>query len=318
MPRAIRSIIAVLGIATATAAFAAPIGKVGVLVSKQVLGKGVDAHGTSKTKRIVASTAYNYKFTGNVVGEPNTLLGLLIPKKRSIGEFLDKYSPGSSSLLSGTYVKDPEDDTPLLPATILERTIGGEIPIIKKQELLGTLKIKLEFVGKVLEDGECVFDISVKKLKFVPEPGYNGPSAIGSITFKGGSRLLVSAAPTFTFKRLNTNVNESAGSVVVLVHRDSNRHGPFSVKYSTFTGVVDDTNYGDADSTDFTPVTNETLEFADLEQTKEIVIDIKNNHALHNNGRFFTIQLTEAGEGAALGPQTSTTVTIKNEAVVSQ
>lgn len=336
MTRAIRGVIAILGFAVTTAAFAEPIGKVGVLVTGQVLGKGSDVHATSKTKRIVASDFYNYKFTGQVRGAPGTFLGDLIPKNRSIEEFLDANIPGLSRFLSGTFDNRrldinglPINGSGTLPVTVLSRKFKLEIPIVKKRKTLGTLKISLKFVGKILEDGECVIDVTVSKLSFQDEdpldafvlvnfpPKTKSEIEAGSFIFKGGSRLLISAAPTFTFKRENTNVNESAKTVVVRVFRDANRHGAFSVNYSTVTGVVDGVNYGDANSTDFTSVANQTLQFADLDQTKDIVINITNNHALHANGRSFTLKLSDPGNGAVLGAQTRTKVTIQNEAVVS-
>ncbi len=290
MSRAIRGIVATLGVVAATASFAAPIGKVGVLISGQELGSGKEIHGTSGTKRIIAAEAYTYQLSGKCRGKAGTALGKLIPKDVAISAFIESLSPGASSYLSGTFTNPGGT----LPVTVLNKKISGKRTIAG----VGVVKVTLTIVGKILANGECVVDVT--NVKFSTKPKRN----VGSIVFKGGSKLLISAAPTITFKRLNTNVSENAGSVVVPVYRDSNRHGAASIKYSTVNGT--------ADSSHFTPVIDGIIDFADGETQKNITLQILNNVTPEPN-RTFSIQLSEPGNGALLGSQTSTTVTITDD-----
>lgn len=290
--RTIKGVVATLGLVAATAAFGAdPVGKVGVLFSREQLGSGIEIHRTSNGKRIVASPEYTYDLTGNCRGKLGTALGQLYPKEIPIAELLESISKGSSKLLHGTFA----DTTGVRPLRVLDETISGS-------RIIKGIKVKVSFmiVGQILANGECALDVTNVKISAKPKPSLK----IGSMVFKSSPRLVISAAPIIGFKKLNTNVIENAGTVVVSVVRDSNRHGPASVKYSTVAGT--------ANSSHYTPVIDGIVNFADGDTQKDITIQILNN-TISDSNRTFTIQLSEPGNGALLGSQTSTSVTIMND-----
>jgi hypothetical protein len=283
--RTLAGIIATVGLAV-SAAFAAPIGQVGIFISGETFGTGKEIHVDSTPRLIVASTVYKYKLTGTIKGEPGTALADMITPGTPIGAFLESISKGSSSYLKGSFTNLGGT----LPATILDRKISGS----KKFPGFGTVKVTLHVVGKILADGKCTLDVT--EVKFTTDPRRN----LGRIKFLKGSKLLITAVPVVTFRKTNTLVVENAGTVSVPVRR-FNKDGKASVKYKTV--------FGTAGAADFTPVSEGIVNFADGETVKNITIAITDND-VHNTVRRFTIEIFEPGFGAVLGDMTSTTVTI--------
>jgi hypothetical protein len=283
--RVMAGIIAAFGLA-ATAAFAEPIGKVGVFISGGVFGTGKEIHADSGSRRIVASTHYKYKLSGSIRGEAGTLLADMITPGTPLAAFLESISKGSSEFLEGSFANDGGE----LPATVLDRVFTGS----KRFPGVGRVKVSLHVVGKILADGKCTVDVT--EVKFTTDP----KQKLGSVKFLKGSKLLITAVPIVSFAKTNTLVVENAGTVSVPVRR-YNKNGKASVKYKTV--------FGTAVASDFTPVSEGLVEFADGETVKNITISITDN-AVHNTVRRFTIEIFEPGFDAVLGSMTSTTVTI--------
>jgi len=292
--RAIKSLIATLGLVAGTAAFAAaPIGKVGVLLSGEEFGPGKEIHRTSGTKRIVAATEYTYRLSGKVTSQPGTALAKLLgPNGTSIDAFVESLKTGSSSLLGDSYTNTGGN----LPATVLNKTISGTKTIPN----IGKIKISFTVVGKIDSTGVCSVDVTNVTFKSTPKLTAAQRKALGTLKFMSGSRLLISATPTVTFKRNNNPVAENAGQVVVPVWRDTNRHGACSVSYATEDITANSSHYVGQSG---------VINFADGVTQQNITIDITDN-LINDASRTFKIKLVDPISGAAYGPSTETIVTI--------
>ena len=292
MSRTFKGVIASLSLISATAALAAPIGQVGVFVSGETLAKGKEIHVDSGSRRIAASKEYKYKFSGNCRGLAGTPMAKLVPAGTPIGTFLDSLKAGSSSLLSGT-VQNPSGN---LPFTVIDLPVSGSKTITGVPGLT-KIHMSMRIVGTIEADGLCRLDVTDVKLRATPR------QKLGSIKFMKGSKLLISAIPTVLFKKSNTVVSETAGSVSVPVWRDTNYHGAVSVDYTTVNGTA-------TAGTDYVAKSG-TINFADGETKKNISVQLIDNEA--NDGvRRFKIQLSNSNK-ALLVPRTSTQVTISDD-----
>lgn len=292
MSRTLKGVIASLSLISATAALAAPIGQVGVFVSGETLAKGKEIHVDSGSRRIAASKEYKYKFSGNCRGLAGTPMAKLVPAGTPIGTFLDSLKAGSSSLLSGT-VQNPSGN---LPFTVIDLPVSGSKTITGVPGLT-KIHMSMRIVGTIEADGLCRLDVTEVKLRATPR------QKLGSIKFMKGSKLLISAIPTVLFKKSNTVVSETAGSVSVPVWRDTNYHGAVSVDYTTVNGTA-------TAGTDYVAKSG-TINFADGETKKNISVQLIDNEA--NDGvRRFKIQLSNPNK-ALLVPRTSTQVTISDD-----
>ncbi len=292
MSRTLKGVIASLSLISATAALAAPIGQVGVFVSGETLAKGKEIHVDSGSRRIAASKEYKYKFSGNCRGLAGTPMAKLVPAGTPIGTFLDSLKAGSSSLLSGT-VQNPSGN---LPFTVIDLPVSGSKTITGVPGLT-KIHMSMRIVGTIEADGLCRLDVTDVKLRATPR------QKLGSIKFMKGSKLLISSIPTVLFKKSNTVVSETAGSVSVPVWRDTNYHGAVSVDYTTVNGTA-------TAGTDYVAKSG-TINFADGETKKNISVQLIDNEA--NDGvRRFKIQLSNPNK-ALLVPRTSTQVTISDD-----
>lgn len=292
MSRTFKGVIASLSLISATAALAAPIGQVGVFVSGETLAKGQEIHVDSGSRRIAASKEYKYKFSGNCRGLAGTPMAQLVPAGTPIGTFLESLKAGSSSLLSGT-VQNPGGN---LPFTVIDLPVSGSKTITGVPGLT-KIHMSMRIVGTIEADGLCRLDVTDVKLRATPR------QKLGSIKFMKGSKLLISAIPTVLFKKSNTVVSETSGSVSVPVWRDTNYHGAVSVDYTTVNGTA-------AAGTDYVAKSG-TISFADGETKKNISVQLIDNEA--NDGvRRFTIQLSNPNK-ALLVPLTATQVTITDD-----
>jgi hypothetical protein len=292
--RAIKGLIATLGLVAGTAAFAAePIGKVGVLITGEEFGPGKEIHRNSGGKRIVPATEYTYRLSGKVTSQPGTALAKALGANgTSIDAFVESLKAGSSSRLGGSYTNTGGK----LPATVINETISGTKTITG----IGKIKISFTIVGKIDNTGVCSVDVTNVTFKSKPKLTPAQRKALGTIKFKAGSKLQFNATPTVTFKRANNPVVENAGQVVVPVWRDTNRHGAVTLTYTT-----EDIT---ATSADYEPKTG-TVDFADGVTEGSITIVIKDN-AINDSNRTFKIKLIDPITGAILGASTETMVTI--------
>ncbi|HRQ63321.1 MAG TPA: Calx-beta domain-containing protein [Xanthomonadaceae bacterium] len=118
------------------------------------------------------------------------------------------------------------------------------------------------------------------------------------------SACISAAAPqpgTLAFSSSTYSVNENAGNVVVTVVRSNGSDGSVGVSYATANGTA-------TAPADYSARSG-TLAFAAGEASKTISIPIVDD-ALHELNETFTVALSNATGGAALGSPSSTTVTI--------
>lgn len=290
----LKSLFAAFGLAAAASATAAPIGQVGVFISGEEFGPGKEIHADSGAKQIAASPRYTYRLSGKIKSQPGTALGKALGSGVSLDAFLEGLKAGSSSKLGGTF----DNPGSGLPVTVINQKFSGS----KTFPGIGKLTISFTVTGKIDASGKCYVDVT--GVKTVPKLTKKQKAAFGTIKFMKGAKLLFSSSPTVLFKKSNTVVSETAGTVTVPVWRDTNYHGAVTVDYATVDGTA-------AAGTDYVAKTG-TISFADGETQKNITIDITDN-ALNDGVRRFTLQLSNPGGGAFLGATTSTTVTISDD-----
>lgn len=279
MSRFLKGFIAIVGLAAAAPTYAAPQGTATAFLAGEKFGVGEEIHVTSGSRKLTKAKYYTYTLSGNLKVPKGSPLAKLVPSGVSLAAFIESLSPGGSAFLSKTV---DNSATRSLPLTLVNKTFAGT----KTINGIGTVKISITVVGKILADGTLVMDVTDVKLKTTPKTN------LGTVQFLAGSKLVVNATPEVEFKKANTNVSETAGSVSVPVWRTTNTKTSASVDYTIIPGT--------ASASDYDVPTNTTVNFAPGETTKNIVITIHDN-ALNDGGRNFTIQLTNAGPGTALG-----------------
>lgn len=284
--RILHGVIAILCISATPAAFAG--GKASIALAGQELGNNKSISVDSGNRRVDASERYTYNFTGRVRGKRGTPAAKIIPSGTDISAFVDSISPGASTFLNGSF---PNSSGNLNhPVTVLDKKVSGK----RNVKGLGVVTVSLTLLGRIETDGTCVLEIKNVKFKSSLK------KKLGSIEFMKGSKLIISAAPVFTFLKKQTNVAENAGQVTLSVKRLSNVHGKGHVTYTTTPGT--------ADGTDYTHVVG-TVEFEDLEFSKDITIDITNNEE-QDGPRTFTVVLSDPSSGGVVGSMPSTLVKI--------
>ena len=277
--RFLKGVIAIVGLAAAAPAFAAPQGTATAFLAGEKFGANEEIHVTSENRKLTKAKRYTYTLSGKLKVPKDSPLAKLIPSGVPVASFIESLSPGGASFLSRT-VENPSRS---LPLTLVNKTFAGT----KTVAGVGTVKISLTVVGKILADGTLVMDVTDVKIKSTPKVNF------GTVQFLTGSKIVVTAAPEVEFKKTNTVVSETAGSVSIPVWRTTNTKGPASVQYQVKAG-------GTASPSDYTIPGNTTVNFGTGETTKNIVITI-NNNALNDGGRFFEIELINPGDGAVLG-----------------
>lgn len=294
--RFLKGVIAIVGLAAAAPAFAAPQGTATAFLAGEKFGANEEIHVTSENRKLTKAKRYTYTLSGKLKVPKSSPLAKLIPSGVPVDSFIESLSPGGASFLSRT-VENPSRN---LPLTLVNKTFSGT----KNITGVGSVKISLTVVGKILADGTLVMDVTDVKLKTNPKVN------LGTVQFLKGSKIVVTAAPEVEFKKTNTVVSETAGSVTIPVWRTTNTKGPTSVQYQVIAG-------GTASPSDYTLPVNNTVNFASGDTKKDIVITI-NNNTLNDGGRFFEIQLINPGNGAVLGgsvpgSRLDTKVTITDE-----
>lgn len=288
--RLLSGIIALFCLAAAPLSSAAtPEGKAVVKLAGEKIGHRKTINADSGNKRIEASEIYNYEFIGRVRAEKGTPAATFVKGGTDIALFLESISPGSSKWLKGSF----SNPSGTLPVTILDRTIRGQ----RKTKGLGQINFSMKLLGTIDANGRCRLDVTGMKFKSskVPKLGY--------IEYMKGSKVVITAAPTFTFIRVATTLEETAGSVTVHVRRRGNLDGAVSVDYTT----VEDS----ATSADFTP-TSGTLTFASGEYQKTITVPLIDN-SLNDGVRRFTVELGNPSSGTFLGGMPTTKVVILDD-----
>lgn len=292
----LKSAIACLGLVSASALHAESLGRVGVILTGAEFAPGKTIAATSSGKLINPSAAYRYDLVGSVKSPANTVLGSILGSQgMPIAQFLEFVKPGSSAKLSGEFI----DTDGKLGGTLVNLPISGT----KTLPNLGKVTISFNVIASIADNGLCKLDVNNVKFTSTPKLTPAQVASIGSLKFMAGSKLTVNAAPRIVFKRTNTGVDENAGTVSVVVWRDTNKYGRVTVDYATVNGT--------AGSADFTP-TSGTVVFGDTETQKTITIPILDNE-INDAARTFTIQLSNPkGFKSFLGPQSSTMVTIRD------
>ena len=147
---------------------------------------------------------------------------------------------------------------------------------------------------------------------------YDGKIVIGGgfTEFDGLTRVAVarlfagtnSGAGTFQFGATDYTVNENASNAVISVRRTGGLAGAASVHYSMANGTATSpANY---------TASSGTLNFANAESVKEIVVPITDN-LVTNVDRTFTVSLSSPSAGASLAAPSNTVVTIlDNDSVI--
>lgn len=298
--RFLKGVIAIVGLAAAAPAFAAPQGTATAFLAGEQFGANKEIHVTSENRKLTKAKRYTYTLSGKLKVPKGSPLAKVVPSGVSLATFIESLSPGGSSFLTRTADNPVENPSRNLPLTLVNKTFAGT----KTVAGVGTVKISLTVVGKILADGTLVMDVTDVKIKSTPQANF------GTVQFLTGSKIVVTAAPEVEFKKTNTVVSETAGSVSIPVWRTTNTKGPASVQYQVKAG-------GTASPSDYTIPGNTTVSFGTGETTKNIVIPI-NNNALNDGGRFFEIELINPGSGAVLGgsvpgSRLDTKVTITDE-----
>lgn len=292
----LKSALACLGLVSVSAVHAESFGRVGVILTGAEFAPGKTIAATSGDKFIAQSNAYRYDLVGNVKSPSNTVLASILgPQGMPIAQFLEFVKPGSSTNLSGNFT----DTDGKLGGTLVNLPISGT----KTLPNIGKVTISFNVSASIADNGVCKFDVANVKFTAKPKLTPAQVASLGSLKFMAGSKLTVNAAPRLVFKRTNTSVDENAGSVSVVVWRDTNKYGRVTVDYATVNGT--------AGSADFTP-TSGTVVFGDTETQKTITVPILDNE-INDAARTFTIQLSNPqGFKSFLGPQSSTMVTIRD------
>ena len=292
----LKSALVCLGLASISAARAESFGRVGVILTGAEFGPGKTIAATSVDKFVAQSASYRYDLVGSVKSPANTVLGSILgPQGMPIAQFLEFVKKGSSEQLSGDFF----DTDGKLGGTLANIPVSGT----KTLPNIGKVTISFNVSASIADNGLCKFDVNNVKFTSKPKLTPAQVASIGTLKFMAGSKLTVNAAPRVVFKRTNTSVNENAGTVSVVVWRDTNKYGRVTVDYATVNGT--------AGSADFTP-TSGTLVFGDAETQKTITVPILDND-INDADRTFTIQLSNPqGSKAFLGPQSSTMVTIRD------
>jgi hypothetical protein len=155
--------------------------EVSVYLTSQRFGQGQAIQVDSGDRKIPAAAEYSYNLTGKIRGEIGKPTSQLIKGKVDIAEFLESLSPGASGFLSGTF----SNPGGTLPLTILDKQFSGA----RNVKGFGRVAVSFKVVGKILVDGQCVFEVTDVKLKSNPK------KKLGSILFAKGSIFSISASP---------------------------------------------------------------------------------------------------------------------------
>jgi hypothetical protein len=289
--------IAALGLGVSVASAAAP--KVSVFVAGKSFGNGKSLHVTSEPWVIAPSKLYSYSVTGTCSGvapmkaNPADLtLDDLVPAGTSLGGFLKAIGAGSTaSLLKGTF----ENPTGKLPVVIVERKIKGSYSSSELGVITSSLKLKVQ----ILANGQAVVDITNVSI----QSSVHGKIS-GTIKFGKGSKVTLTTAPEVQFKTPGQSVNETDGSVKVVVWRFGNQRGTASAHYTTADGTAQA-------GVDYTAVSG-VVKFLDRETVKTISIPIVNTTA-KDGYRKFTVNLSDPSNGVVFGPRTIETIGIQSD-----
>eukprot|EP01052_Picozoa_sp_SAG31_P010635 SAG31_NODE_587_length_13828_cov_2.438779_4_plen_680_part_00 len=127
-----------------------------------------------------------------------------------------------------------------------------------------------------------------------------GPGMIGSSAFIGNNAT--DGAGLIEFSVLSTTVPESASYVSLLLTRTSaNMDGSVSVQFSTMDGTA-------TGGSDFVPVNSKQTQFLRGETTKLIQIQIIDDSLYEEGTESFTVKLSLACDGAAIGARNTATI----------
>ncbi len=155
--------------------------EVSVYLTSQRLGNGEIVHATSGQRKIPAASVYKYQLSGKVRGQSGKPISSIVKDGTDITKFVDYVFPGNSSSLSGTF----SNPSGMLPATVITKKFSG----MRNVKGLGNVTISFVIVGKILADGECVFDVTEVKIKSTAKQN------LGSIIFSKGAKLSIITSP---------------------------------------------------------------------------------------------------------------------------
>lgn len=258
--------------------------------------KLVVASGAKKT--IFPSKIYQYKLTGSVKGKGGAL-GAALPNEVKFESFLTSINAGAAAatkILGGNF-NNPSGG---LGVTILNQTVTGS----RNVKGFGKVSMKFTFTAKVAADGQISMEVTKVSIK-----DSKGKALSGSFVFGTGSTLVVSTAPTVEFKSLGQpTVNETAGTVEIIVTRQGNQKKAASVQFATVDGsAVAGQDYETTTGTVSFVADNASTPENENEQVISIPLIVSPDR---KGFRSFTVVLSTPSAGAVLGEKTTTTVNI--------
>jgi hypothetical protein len=263
---------------------------------------------SGSTKTIFPSKIYNYTVSGTIRGKGGTL-GALFPKAVPLSEFLalidTNNDDNTAALLSGSF----DNPNGGLGVTLASNTVKGS----KNYKGIGKVSVQLKFAALVDANGQVSLEITGVKATVKAKPKSKAVPLTGVLVFGKGSKIVVSTAPVVEFKAVGQPiVNETAGTVEIIVTRQGNQKKAATVQFAT----ADGTAVAGADY----EVSTGTVTFvadnpATPENENEQLISIPLISSPDRKGfRNFTVILSTPSTGAVLGEKTTTTVSIAADA----
>jgi hypothetical protein len=265
------------------------------------------AHGKSlvassgSTKTIFPSQRYTYKISGSIRGKGGQLQ-VALPDPIPFSAFLTSVNlaaPQVNAIVDGSFA----NPSGALPATIMNQTLTGS----KKIKGLGKVTLKCKVSTQIDAGGKISFRVTKVSIKTDKDK-----VVTGAISFVKGSTLVVSTAPIVEFKSAGQPiVNETAGTVEIIVTRQGNQKQAATVQFET----VDGTALAGSDYVSTTgTVTFQADDPATPANENEQMISIPLTISPDKRGfRQFSVRLISASTGAILGTKTTTTVNISSD-----
>jgi hypothetical protein len=201
---------------------------------------------------------------------------------------IETIQDGGSSFLSGIQSNPTGHAAVQSSSTELSREMS-------QSQSIGTASASVTIQGKITATGLVRFDVTNVSFSLGPFGTVDG-----TIVFEAGSKLTVGVSPLIELKKVAATVSEDAGSISLIVKRRLNPEGAVSVHFTTVAGTATLDDY---------ELTSGTLNFADDETEKMIVVPITNREGTQGD-RTFKVKLSAPGGGAILGVKRKEFVTI--------
>ena len=270
-----------VAISLGLSAIAASAGQLNVTVplATEAFGPGTDLHAQS-TALVNPAADYYYRISGTCHGTGD--FSNFVQPGTKISKLLNDVQAGAASSLIGVR----HNQGGALPFQVLNKTYMGTYQ--------GAVQFSATFDIQIDGTGLVKFDVTN-----VTASSPFGP-VNGTIVFETGAKVLVGVAPVISLASATQTVNETAGTLSVVVNRTVNLGSTAMVNIATVKGT--------ADNTDYAPISHTVL-FDPGMSTKTIKITIKDSTATEDTGGQFHVVLSHP-IAALLGEIKSETVTI--------